>query len=95
MRIVCDGYVRNVKKIFLLCINICRIHVVQEHLHTMITAAAQNTAPAPVTSAPRNVEQIRNTKKIQRNQARLSLEPLAIALSPYGWLMTHYGWLAG
>ena len=40
--------------------------------HTMITAAAQNTAPAPVTSAPRNVEQIRNTKKIQRNQARLS-----------------------
>jgi len=44
--------------------------------HTMITAAAQNTAPAPVTSAPRNVEQIRNTKKIQRNQARLSHDAL-------------------
>jgi len=26
VRIVCIGYVRNVKKIFLLCINICREH---------------------------------------------------------------------
>jgi len=42
----------------------------------MITAAAQNTAPAPVTSAARNVEQIRNTKKMQRNQARLSHDAL-------------------
>jgi len=26
VRIVCIGYVRNVKKIFLLCTNICREH---------------------------------------------------------------------
>jgi len=44
--------------------------------HTMITAAEQNAAPAPVTSAPRNVEEIRNTKKIQRNQARPSHDAL-------------------
>jgi len=40
--------------------------------HSMVNTAVQNTAPAPITSAPRNVEQIRNTKKIQRNLARLS-----------------------
>jgi len=42
----------------------------------MITTAAQSQEPTPVTAAPRNVEQVRNTKKIQKNKSRLSHDAL-------------------
>jgi len=43
---------------------------------SMITSAAQNQHPTVVTRAPRNVEQVRNTKKLARNQTRLSRDAL-------------------
>ena len=42
----------------------------------MITSASQTADATSVTAAPRNVEQIRNTQKMQRNASRLSRDAL-------------------
>jgi len=42
----------------------------------MITSTSQTADATPVTAAPRNVEQIRNTQKTQRNASRLSHDAL-------------------
>jgi len=43
---------------------------------SMITTAAQATVATTVTVAPRDLDQIRNTKKIIRNNTRLSRDAL-------------------
>ena len=42
----------------------------------MITSASQTADVTPVTAAPRNVEQIRNTQQTQHNASRLSCDAL-------------------
>ena len=42
----------------------------------MIASACQTPDATPVTAAPRNVQQIRNTPKTQRNASRLSRDAL-------------------
>jgi len=44
--------------------------------NAMITNGSQTADATPVTAAPRNVEQIRNTQKTQHNASRLSYHAL-------------------
>jgi len=43
---------------------------------TMVATAANSTDTTPVTAAPRNAEQVRNTQKRERNKQRLSRDAL-------------------